>query len=189
MTSVGLYPQEQNLDALNNELVSVEEDAHDLSKQLNQLGFEISTSKKSKPAMHSHQPSETRSIHHGRAHDTITPFRAHIPDTEMLHKNYNTLVSRLCRMESTIQGLKLSIAQVQAERDLSKKEKMAANEKLSEASEAYEKEINRLKCLLEQSKKQMAISSGEQKEAGQTIKRLQQALEEATASQVCIINH
>ena len=155
------------------------------------MGFDINTGKRvhSKPKVCNHS-SESRSNHHGgHAHDTIIPFRAHIPNTDVLYKNYDTLVSRLCRMESTIQGLKLSITQVQAERDLSKKEKMVANEKLSEATEAYEKEINRVKCLLEQSKKQLEVSDKERKEANETIKRLQHALEEATKSQVRTIKH
>lgn len=67
-------------------------------------------------------------------------------------------MSRVCKMESAIQTLKLNLLRAQAERDLSKEEKMTANEKLSSTSDAYEKELAKANRELVQCRKDLKVS-------------------------------
>ena len=83
-----------------------------------------------------------------------------------------------------IQTLKLNMLRAQAERDLSRKEKIAANEKLLVTTEAYDKTIGKLNRDLAQSRKECKEAQSGRKEAEENLKRLQQALEETTNSRV-----
>lgn len=116
----------------------------------------------------------------------MKPFHARVAEPDVLHKHYDALVSRVCKTESAIQTLKMSLLQAQAERDFSKQEKASANEKLSVATEAYEKEIKKLNRELSVAKKDYKEAMDMGRKLEQQVSRLQQALEEASCSTVIV---
>ncbi|XP_064642994.1 coiled-coil domain-containing protein 150-like [Lineus longissimus] len=124
-------PSQETIKVLQNHLNGAEQDAKVLLEQLAMVSapVEKKTSKGNK----------------AKGANTLSPFKARIPDPEVMAKNYEMLVSRTCRLESTMQTLKLNLCSVQAERDLNNKHNAKANEKLTHAVAAYDKEIKKLK--------------------------------------------
>ena len=99
------------LDLLQQRLSAAEEETQGLVEQLAKIGFapekaEFGNLRDRKSAIKSYQPPNT--------------------DPEVLQKNYESLVSRVCKTESALQTLRLTLTRVQSERDASMKEKVFA---------------------------------------------------------------
>ena len=97
------------IDLLQQRLTAAEEETQGLVEQLAKIGFapekaEFGNLRDRKSAIRSYQPPTT--------------------DPEVLQKNYETLVSRVCKTESALQTLRLTLTRVQAEREASMKEKV-----------------------------------------------------------------
>ena len=158
----------QTLEVLQQKLMSAEEDTRYLVDQLSQMGLEPDVE------------GATSGLHHS----TILPFKLHGVDNEAMHKNYEVLISRLCKTESAIQTLKLNLLRVQGERDLILKEKVAVKEKFSTSAEAYDTEIKRVNRELTQAKKEAKENLEARNEAEDNIRRLQHALQESSSTRV-----
>ena len=135
-------PPEKTLKLLHERLNLAEEEAKKLSEQLTEYGFNPGAGVQSEAA--------GRSVI-----ETITPFEAKPVDEvqyQVLKKNYEQLVSRVCRAESTVQSLKLALVSLEAENSLMNKDTVAGT---ISANEAYEKKLMKLKKELVTSRRQL----------------------------------
>lgn len=166
-------PNADTIRALQQKLMASEHDASQLMKNLSDIGF-------------SHDVKANKGSRNGNKenNETIPPFKTHKIDPEVLQKNYEALVSRCCKTESTIQSIKLTLLRVQAERDLSKNDKASTQGKLTAASEAFEKEIKRLNRDVQNARKESEEAEKRYQESQANVKKLQEALEEADAAKV-----
>ena len=165
---------QETLNVLQHRLVSAEEDAKNLVDQLATMSF-----KSSRDGNSLQQSSQSTA-----GGSTVTPYKVRSADADTLHQNYESLVSRVCRMESSIQTMKLSLLRAQAELDLNKQQKISANEKLSVTADAYEKELNKLSRDLVQSRKDCKEAQEERRRAQDDVRRLQEELDVATSGKV-----
>lgn len=86
--------------------------------------------------------------------EPVQPFKASgsiPPEVEILQRNYEQMVSRVCRAESTIQSLKLAMCSLEAEKNLATIDKEP--EIVTLPKETYEAEIKRLKKDVQRYKK------------------------------------
>ena len=115
---------------------SAEIDTKALVEQLASLGFTAENS-------HIQQAPPA-----GVDHEPISPYKPRMADTEILQRNYEALVSRVCKAESTIQTMKLNMLRYQTDRDLNKNDKANMSEKLAAAAEAFEMELAKVSHMM-----------------------------------------
>ncbi|XP_015768318.1 PREDICTED: coiled-coil domain-containing protein 150-like [Acropora digitifera] len=97
---------------------------------------------------------------------------------DVLQRNYEQMVTRVCRAESTIQSLKLAMCSLEAEKNLA-----AVNKEPDEATlpkDTYEKEIKKLKKDSQRYKKELEICEKGRKEAQDMVKRLASELDKSS---------
>ena len=165
-------PPEKTLKLLHERLDLAEQEAKKLSEQLSEYGFNAGVQKQ----------STKRSVI-----DVITPFEAKSVDEiqfQVLKKNYEDLVSRVCRTESTVQSLKLALVSLEAEKSLMNKDSVA--ETLS-ANEAYQKKLMKLKKELVTSRKQLDESEKFRAQTEQDFERLRDEIGVKTGSNANVI--
>nr|XP_054769093.1 coiled-coil domain-containing protein 150-like [Lytechinus pictus] len=112
--------------------------------------------------------------------EPIQPFIPRSAETEVLHKNYQTLVSRLCRNESQIQTLRLNFCSMQTAKDLAKKEAGTLKEQVDVLAETHHAEVGRLEAELGKAKKECNGLVVARKASEEEARRLQAALKDAT---------
>lgn len=100
------------------------------------------------------------------------------PQMEILQRNYEQMVTRVCRAESTIQSLKLAVCSLEAEKNLATIEKEP--EEVTLPKDTYENEIKKLKKDLQRCKKELEISDNGRKEAQDMVKRLASELDKSS---------
>lgn len=100
------------------------------------------------------------------------------PQMEILQRNYEQMVTRVCRAESTIQSLKLAMCSLEAEKNLATIEKEP--EEVTLPKDTYENEIKKLKKDLQRYKKDLEISDNGRKEAQDMVKRLASELDKSS---------
>lgn len=113
--------------------------------------------------------------------EPVQPFKASgsiPPEMEILQRNYEQIVSRVCRAESTIQSLKLAMCSLEAEKNLATIDKEP--EIVTLPKETYEAEIKRLKKDLQRYKKELQICEEGRKEAQDMVKRLASELNKSS---------
>ena len=160
-SKVSHTPPEKTLKLLHERLDLAEEEARKLSGQLSDYGFKAGVQEK----------SET--VKRGVV-ETITPFKTkHVDEVqyEVLKKDYEQLVTRVCRTESTVQSLKLALVSLEAENSLMSKESGAGT--LS-ANEAYEKELVKLKKELVSYRRQLDESERFRVETDQDFQKIRE---------------
>ena len=123
-------PEKQTYDVLQSRLQSAEEDTRQLLDHLKGMGFDTNVA--NAPMEGSEKP-----------YSPVTPFRGQVNHSnfEKFKNNYETLVSRVCKMESVLQSLKLNLVNLHGGTNLSKKQEAEYKEKFQFAREAYEQEI------------------------------------------------
>ncbi len=192
---------QQTLEVIQKRLQAAEDDTKTLARQLSLYGFSSDNDAPSDVVMPGSGSSAVRQSNGKtvsfqvqdarRGSGTVSPYKAppHPRSTEsdMMREDYNVLVSRVCKMESSIQTLKLNIAQAQAERDLSKKEKVAANEKLSRATEAYELELQKANRDVQTVRKDYGEVLTKKKDLEELVEKLQQGLRDASSHKVTYV--
>ena len=94
------------------------------------------------------------------------------------------VLNRVCKLESAIQTLKLNLLRTTAERDLSKKEKAATSEKMRQAAEIYEMELQKVNREISHLRKENKRLTGERQKSVEDVKRLQGALDIASSNKV-----
>lgn len=113
--------------------------------------------------------------------EPVQPFKATgtvSPQMEILQRNYEQMVSRVCRAESTIQSLKLAMCSLEAEKNLATIGKEADVDTLPK--DTYENEIKKLKKDLQRYKKELDICENGRKEAQDMVKRLASELDKSS---------
>ena len=113
--------------------------------------------------------------------EPVQPFKASgpiSPEMELLQRNYEQMVSRVCRAESTIQSLKLAMCSLEAERNLATIDKEP--EIVTLPKETYEAEIKKLKKDVQRYKKELQICEEGRKEAQDMVKRLASELDKSS---------
>ena len=113
--------------------------------------------------------------------EPVQPFKASgsiSPEIELLQRNYEQMVSRVCRAESTIQSLKLAMCSLEAEKNLATIDKEP--EIVTLPKETYEAEIKKLKKDLQRYKKELQICEEGRKEAQDMVKRLASELDKSS---------
>lgn len=111
----------------------------------------------------------------------VQPFKATgsiSPETEILQRNYEQMVSRVCRAESTIQSLKLAMCSLEAEKNLAMIDKEPDMAPLPK--DTYENEIKKLRKDLHRYKKELETCEKEKKESQTVVKRLASELDTST---------
>ncbi|XP_043926438.1 coiled-coil domain-containing protein 150 [Protopterus annectens] len=119
----------------------------------------------------------------------ISPFHARtafIGDSDVLWKNYESLVSRVCRMESTIQTLKLHIFRLQTEKELNPNHSAHLTERLTALQEEHLQELKKVQREMMRLRQQLRELNEEKEAAQEEIQRLSAALETATATKMDI---
>ena len=135
-------PPERTLKLLHERLDQAENEAKKLSEHLSSYGF--------KADAETPGSAGRRSVI-----ETITPFEVDKYDSgkyEALKNNYQEIVARVCRTESTVHSLKLALVSLEAEKTLMNKDSVAGT--LS-TNETYEKELMKLKKNLVTAKKNL----------------------------------
>ncbi|CAH1773554.1 unnamed protein product [Owenia fusiformis] len=158
---------QQTINLLQKRLYSAEEDAMHLVGTLQQMGFRTN-----------------QSAVQGDGQEVLSPYQPRIVENEVLKKNYESLVSRVCRTESVIQTLKMNLAAVQAERDLGQRKNYEASEKLALASDAYQTEIQNLTRELVKSRKECKEAQEVRNKCQDDVRRLKEALEISSTAKV-----
>ena len=113
--------------------------------------------------------------------EPVQPFKASgsiSPEIEILQRNYEQMVSRVCRAESTIQSLKLAMCSLEAEKNLATIDKEP--EIVTLPKETYEVEIKKLKKDMQRYKKDLQICEEGRKEAQEMVKRLASELDKSS---------
>lgn len=100
------------------------------------------------------------------------------PEMEMLQRNYEQMVSRVCRAESTIQSLKLAMCSLEAEKNLAMMDKEP--EMATLPKDTYENEIKKLKKDLHRYKKELQTCEEGRKESQDMVKRLASELDKSS---------
>lgn len=109
--------------------------------------------------------------------DPISPFKSTLlasPQVETLKKNYELMVSRVCRAESTIQSMKLALCSLQAERELQTLNKGSS---VSIPKDAYDNEIKTLEKELNKCREDLADTVRERNELQENLQRVSSTLD------------
>lgn len=164
---MGSVPQ-QTAEVLENRLSVAEDETKNLLDQLNGLGF-------SKNAVDTNSSKMTV---------PVSPYQVRMANNDVLKDNYSGLVSRVCKMESTVQSLKLSLLNIQGEKDLKGKSKDEFEYKINVLKQTYEQQISKYKREMEQMKEDLLQENEEKNKLKDSIKDLKSALEDASTTRV-----
>jgi DNA repair ATPase RecN len=158
---------DHTLEVMQKRIQMAEDETKKLVDQLSDYGF-------------SKEKYEKKDSFPGRI-EPISPFKAHLPESpqvEALQKNYERMVSRVCRGESTIQSLKLAMCSLQAERELTS---LNQGKNVSVPKDTYDKEIKMLEKELTRCRKELEEASHERDEAKENLSRVNTTLEKTSS--------
>lgn len=157
---------QQTVQVLENRLAAAEDETQNLLEQLNGLGF-------------SRGPSDSNS---SNMKVPVSPYKVRMANNDILKDNYEALVSRVCKMESTIQTLKLNLLNIQGEKDLKQKSNDEFEYKMNVLKETYEQQISKYKREMQQMKDDLLQENEEKNKLKDSIKDLKSALEDASTT-------
>ncbi|XP_028607784.2 coiled-coil domain-containing protein 150 isoform X3 [Podarcis muralis] len=160
---------------LNQRMKVVEEQTNALLKELHTLGIDGQSME-----LFPSKPSEN-----SEGHQTISPVRARTAfggAKDTLWQTCETLVNRMCRLESVVQTMKLSMFRLQTEKELNPKHAANLEQRLNAIQEEH---IGELKVLQMEGRvlcQQLRESREEEEKARGQVQKLSAALEIATAT-------
>ncbi|EDO39485.1 predicted protein [Nematostella vectensis] len=156
---------EHTLEVMQKRLQMAEDETKKLVTQLEDYGF-------------SKEIHERKNDKGGKI-EPISSFKLGPGSTQMdvLQKNYDQMVSRVCRSESTIQSLKLAMCSLQAERDLSGLRK---SKEIEIPKDTYDREIKALEKKLSRCKQELENNNERRLEAESAVQRLKNSLDKAS---------
>jgi hypothetical protein len=167
-------PPEKTLKLLHERLDQAENEAKKLSEHLSGYGFNAD-------AETPHNVSRRSVI------ETITPFEVDKYDVgkyKALKNNYQELVARVCRTESTVHSLKLALVSLEAEKTLMNRDSVAGT--LS-ANESYEKKLMKLKKDLVNARKTLDESETFRAQTEVDFQKLRDVLNIKSGSNVNVV--
>ncbi|KAL8183797.1 UNVERIFIED_CONTAM: hypothetical protein K2H54_053033 [Gekko kuhli] len=160
---------------LNQRMRAVEEQTSSLLKDMEALGANSYSMEFLPP-----KPSE-----HSDVRPSIAPLcarAAFVGENETLWKNCERLVSRMCRLESVTQTLKLSVFRLQTEKELNPQHAANLEQRLNTIQEEHLQELKVLQAEGRTLRQQLSESREEAEKARERTERLSAALEIATAT-------
>ncbi|KAK1168379.1 hypothetical protein AOXY_G9139 [Acipenser oxyrinchus oxyrinchus] len=128
-----------------------------------------------------------RSDPHPEPRRPVSPFHtrtAFTGDGEVLWKNYEALVSRVCRMESYIHTLKLTVFRLETERELDPRHSAQLAEQLRAMQLEHVEELRAAQREVMRVRQQLSQLSQDKEAAVDEAQRLSSALEVATATKM-----
>ncbi|XP_078059734.1 coiled-coil domain-containing protein 150-like [Mustelus asterias] len=162
----------ESFTVLQHRIVAAEEQTDVLIQELEDLGFgieDIGASKIGEP--NSHRP--------------VSPFhvrKAFGTENDVLWKNYESLVSRVCRLESVMQTMKLNIFRIHTAKELNPEHSGFLVDRLAAMQEEHIQELKKMQREIMRFRQQLSDVSEEKEAAQEEIERLSAALEMATAT-------
>ncbi|XP_067851439.1 coiled-coil domain-containing protein 150 [Heptranchias perlo] len=167
-THVGATAPE-SFTVLQHRIIAAEEQTEALIQELEGLGFTIEDTGASK-------------IGDSDSHRPVSPFHARKAfgtESDVLWKNYESLVSRVCRLESVIQTMKLNVFRIQTAKELNPER---SAERLAAMQEEHAQELKKIQWEIMRFRQQLSEVSEEKEAAQEEIERLSAALEMATVT-------
>uniref|UniRef100_A0A8C8VGM3 Coiled-coil domain containing 150 n=1 Tax=Pelusios castaneus TaxID=367368 RepID=A0A8C8VGM3_9SAUR len=126
------------------------------------------------------KPVETRGNH-----QPVSPVRARVAfvgESDMLWKNCETLVNRMCRLESVVQTLKLNLFRLQTEKDLNPKHAAHLEQRMNAMQEEHFQELKTVQVEAMKLRQQLSDAKEDVEKSQEEVQRLSAALEIATAT-------
>jgi len=157
---------DHTLEVMQRRLQMAEDETKKLVDQLSDYGFNKENNEKNDPISGKINP--------------ISPFKSSLlssPQVEVMKKNYEQMVSRVCRAESTIQSLKLAVCSLQAEREL---HSLNQGSTVSIPKDAYDNEIKTLEKDLKNCRKELEDTIRERDELGENFQRVSTTLDKTS---------
>nr|XP_010305498.1 PREDICTED: coiled-coil domain-containing protein 150 [Balearica regulorum gibbericeps] len=157
----------------------VEEQTSALVQDLEALGVDG----QSLDRFHS-QTSETPA-----SHPAISPVQARVAfvGDNTLWKNCETLVNRMCRLESVVQTLKLNIFRLQTEKELNPKHAAQLEQRLNAIHEEHLQEMKMVQQEAMKLRQHLSDMKEAEEKAREEVQRLSTALEITTASKMDVV--
>ncbi|XP_044287756.1 coiled-coil domain-containing protein 150 isoform X2 [Varanus komodoensis] len=162
---------------LNQRMRVVEEQTSALLRELQTLGVNG----------HSMDPFPSKTSENLEDHQSITPIRARVAfigGHDTLWRTCDTLVNRMCRLESVMQTLKLNMYRLQTEKELNPKHAANLEQRLNTIQEEHMEELKVLQMEGRMLCQQLRESREEEEKARAQAKRLTAALEIATVTKL-----
>nr|XP_028607784.1 coiled-coil domain-containing protein 150 isoform X3 [Podarcis muralis] len=160
---------------LNQRMKVVEEQTNALLKELHTLGIDGQ----------SMELFPSKPLEDSEGHQTISPVRARTAfggAKDTLWQTCETLVNRMCRLESVVQTMKLSMFRLQTEKELNPKHAANLEQRLNAIQEEHFGELKVLQMEGRVLCQQLRESREEEEKARGQVQKLSAALEIATAT-------
>ncbi|VDI60114.1 Hypothetical predicted protein, partial [Mytilus galloprovincialis] len=161
----GTAPQ-QTAEVLENRLAAAEDETSILLEQLNGLGFSKTSA----------------DINSSNMKVPVSPYKVRMASNDVLKDNYEALVSRVCKMESTVQTMKLNLLNIQGENHLKGKSNDEFEYRMNVLKQTYEQTISKYKREMEQMKEDLLQENEEKNKLKSNIKDLKSALEDSSTT-------
>ncbi|XP_063160619.1 coiled-coil domain-containing protein 150 [Candoia aspera] len=160
---------------LNQRMKVAEEEANALLNDLQKLGVN----------RHSMEFLSSQHMVNSEDHQSISPIQvrtAFVGANDTLWKTCESLVNRICRLESVTQTLKLNMFRLQTEKELNPKHAANLEQRLNKVQEEHMEELKVLQMEGRMLCQQLRESRQEEEKARDQVQRLSAALEIATAT-------
>ncbi|KAH0621604.1 hypothetical protein JD844_023105 [Phrynosoma platyrhinos] len=129
--------------------------------------------------------SPSKPLENSKGHQSISPIHAQVVfggTNGTLWRTCETLVNRMCRLESVVQTLKLNMFRLQTEKELNPKHTANLEQRLNIIQEEHMEELKVLQAEGRMLCQQLQESQEEEEKARNRVERLRAALETATAT-------
>ncbi|XP_074856710.1 coiled-coil domain-containing protein 150 [Carettochelys insculpta] len=121
------------------------------------------------------------------SHRPLSPVRARaafVGESDMLWKNCDSLVNRMCRLESVVQTLKLNLCRLQTEKELNPKPAAHLEQCLNAMQEKHLQELKVVQLEATKLRQQLSEANENVEKAQEEVQRLSAALEVASATKL-----
>ncbi|XP_014426368.2 coiled-coil domain-containing protein 150 isoform X2 [Pelodiscus sinensis] len=119
------------------------------------------------------------------SHRPLSPVRARasfVGENAVLWRNCDSLVNRMCRLESVVQTLKLNLFRLQTEKELNPKHAAHLEQRMNAMHEEHLQELKVVQLEAMKLRQQLSEAKEEVEKAQEEVQRLSAALEIATAT-------
>ncbi|XP_059507072.1 coiled-coil domain-containing protein 150-like [Stegostoma tigrinum] len=159
----------ESFTVLQHRIIAAEEQTEALIQELDDFGFGV-------------EDTEASKICECNSHRPVSPFhvrKAFGTENDVLWKNYESLVSRVCRLESVIQTMKLNLFRIHTAKELNPEPTV---NRLAAMEEEHVQELKKMQREVMHFQQQLSEVSEKKEAAQEEIERLSAALEMATAT-------
>ncbi|XP_078267090.1 coiled-coil domain-containing protein 150-like isoform X2 [Rhinoraja longicauda] len=164
----------ESFTVLQHRIIAAEEQTDALIQELESLGFGV-------------EASGVPKIDDYNSHRPVSPLHARKAfgvESDVLWKNYEFLVSRVCRLESVIQTMKLNVFRIQTAKELNPEYSV---DQLAALQEEHVQEVKKIQRDIMRFRQQLNEVSEEKEAAEEEIERLSAALEITTTTKTNMV--